>query len=298
LPFEKAEERWSEDSSLQEAALAGGKLLVVEQQETTREVITVMAASWKMEVESVASLGQASAWLRSRPEGELVLVLVDCATAMKEAGQGDIFELVREFRRRQTRCQLRIGLLCSMRGRPSDLEVRQGEIGACVNKPVRRNLLRKALLQLQREVRPPEAPEKPDEGTLAAPRKNLRILLAEDNPVNQRVALKQLARLGYEADVASSGIQVLEAAARVRYDVILMDCHMPEMDGYEATARIRQLPRSVGRVRIIAMTANAMQGDREKCLEAGMDDYIAKPVKLEELRAAIEQSDRVETIPA
>ena len=115
--------------------------------------------------------------------------------------------------------------------------------------------------------------------------------------VNQRVALKQLARLGYEADVATSGIQVLEAIARTRYDIILMDCHMPEMDGYEATARIREMPNSLGKVRIIAMTANAMQGDREKCLEAGMDEYISKPVKLEDLRAVLEWSHRATAVP-
>ena len=111
--------------------------------------------------------------------------------------------------------------------------------------------------------------------------------------MNQRVALKQLTRLGYTADVAATGIQVLEALARAQYDVILMDCHMPEMDGYEATRRIRQLPNSLGPVRIIAMTANAMQGDREKCIEAGMDDYVSKPVKIDDLRAALEREQAV-----
>jgi CheY-like chemotaxis protein len=120
--------------------------------------------------------------------------------------------------------------------------------------------------------------------------------LAEDNIVNQRVAIKQLARLGYAADVVSSGVQVMEALARASYDIILMDCHMPEMDGYEAARRIRALPNSLGKLRIVALTANAMHGDREKCIEAGMDDYLSKPVKLEELRVVMERNSELAAV--
>lgn len=119
-----------------------------------------------------------------------------------------------------------------------------------------------------------------------------RILLAEDNPTNQKVALLQLRKIGFDAETANNGAEVLELCRTRAYDVILMDCLMPVMDGYEATralrARAREVPpRTVNSPRIIALTANALRGDREKCLAAGMDDYISKPVSLNELREAI-----------
>jgi CheY-like chemotaxis protein len=114
------------------------------------------------------------------------------------------------------------------------------------------------------------------------------ILVAEDNPVNQKVALHMLARLGYRADVAGNGHEVLEALQRQNYDIILMDVQMPEMDGLEATRRIRERTRAGGpNPWIIALTANAMEGDRQACVDAGMDDYLSKPVKRETLAAAL-----------
>ena len=118
----------------------------------------------------------------------------------------------------------------------------------------------------------------------------LRVLLAEDNPINQKVALRILERMGYRADVAANGLEVLEAVARQAYDVILMDVQMPEMDGLEATREIHRRWPNGPRPRIIAMTANALQGDREICLAAGMDDYIAKPVRTDQLAAALERA--------
>lgn len=118
-----------------------------------------------------------------------------------------------------------------------------------------------------------------------------KILLVEDNPVNQMVALRLLSMLGYQADTAADGGEALDAIEMVDYDLLLMDCEMPNMDGYQATAAIRQLESATGRRRrIIAMTANAMAGDREKCLEAGMDDYLAKPIQLETLQSLLERS--------
>jgi CheY-like chemotaxis protein len=118
----------------------------------------------------------------------------------------------------------------------------------------------------------------------------LRVLMAEDNVVNQRVALRMLEKLGYRADLAANGIEVLEALLRQSYDVVLMDVHMPEMDGLEATREICSRWPKDRRPRIIAMTANAMQGDREECIAAGMDDYISKPVQRTDLKAALERA--------
>jgi CheY-like chemotaxis protein len=120
-----------------------------------------------------------------------------------------------------------------------------------------------------------------------AQRHPLRILLAEDNAVNQKLALRLLQQMGYRADVAANGIEVIEALQRQPYDVVLMDVQMPDMDGLEATRRIVSRWSADQRPRIVAMTANAMQGDREECLAAGMDDYITKPIRVEALQQAL-----------
>jgi len=124
-------------------------------------------------------------------------------------------------------------------------------------------------------------------------RSPLRILLAEDNLVNQRVAGRILEKMGYRADIAANGLEALEALKRQTYDVVFMDVHMPGMDGMEATRQICHRWGPAERPRIIAMTASAMQGDRERCLEAGMDDYVSKPVRVEELRAALERASEI-----
>ena len=116
---------------------------------------------------------------------------------------------------------------------------------------------------------------------------HLRILLAEDNVVNQKVALKMLKKIGYRADLAANGLEVLQALESLPYDVVLMDVQMPEMDGLEATRRIRQ--QWPAGPKIIAVTACALEGDRERCLDAGMNDYISKPVSMQELESALEK---------
>jgi CheY-like chemotaxis protein len=126
--------------------------------------------------------------------------------------------------------------------------------------------------------------------TLSAQRP-LRILLAEDNVVNQKVAVRLLERMGYRPDVASNGLEALAAVHRQRYDVVLMDVQMPEMDGLEASRRIASEVPAAKRPRIVALTANALKGDQQMCLEAGMDDYLAKPLDLVHLRDALLRCD-------
>ena len=120
-----------------------------------------------------------------------------------------------------------------------------------------------------------------------ATRHPLRILLAEDNLVNQKLALRLLEQMGYSADVANNGLEAIDRVERDIYDVVLMDVQMPEMDGLDATRHIAKTQNAENRPKIIAMTANAMQGDREMCLEAGMDDYVTKPIRVDRLVEAL-----------
>jgi CheY-like chemotaxis protein len=148
-------------------------------------------------------------------------------------------------------------------------------------------------LRYARQNSPAPAAPKPA-ATAAVPSElagGLRVLLAEDNPVNQMVALKQLMKLGCAVDIAKNGLEAVEAWQKGKYQAILMDCEMPELDGYEAARKIRELETSqkLSPVRIIAMTAHAMQDDRDRCLAAGMNDYIAKPVDVKALKAALEK---------
>ncbi|HEX7518152.1 MAG TPA: ATP-binding protein, partial [Chthoniobacterales bacterium] len=144
--------------------------------------------------------------------------------------------------------------------------------------------------QETKDMRPREPKTEPgSDGESVRPR---RVLVAEDNAVNRLVATAQLKKLGYAADSVTNGLEVLEALSRIPYDIILMDCQMPELDGYETTRQVRQ--RGGHQPYIIALTASAMQGDRELCLAAGMDDYIAKPVRTAALKAALEQHSEIE----
>jgi len=188
-------------------------------------------------------------------------------------------------------------LLSSVSQRLSDVE--STWFATRLTKPVRTSRLRTVLCALLGQTAPSR-----DSGTPCQTRadheieqrQRLRVLLAEDNPINQKVALMMLAKMGYRADAVANGLETLQALQHISYDVILMDCQMPEMDGYEATRKIREREREEGRspVRIIAMTAHAMQGDRDQCIAAGMDDYLSKPVRASELQQVLERACPVE----
>jgi len=188
---------------------------------------------------------------------------------------------IRKYRDAQA---LPLIMLTSVAHRPRTSTMVNAKFAAYLNKPIKPTALFDALLHSMRIEPLQAATQRPriESGKLGASLP-LNILVAEDNTVNQKVVQQLLAHLGYRADVVANGVEVLDALERQNYDVVLMDVQMPEMDGLEATRRLRARYGSAS-PRVIAMTANAMPGDREKCLEAGMDSYVSKPVELDDVR--------------
>jgi CheY-like chemotaxis protein len=228
--------------------------------------------------------GEALEWLK---QGEPF----DLAILDLQMPEMDGFMLTREIRKLRDEKSLPIILLTSLGRR--EIGADDLEYAAYLTKPLKPSALYDALAALfaRNMVSPkPESTKRVIDAELGK-RHPLRILLAEDNAVNQKLALRMLEQMGYRADVASNGIEAVESIERQTYDVILMDVQMPEMDGLDATREIRQLVNAT-QPHIIAMTANAMEGDREACLEAGMDDYISKPIRVDELIGALEKSQR------
>jgi CheY-like chemotaxis protein len=167
-------------------------------------------------------------------------------------------------------------------------EVPPALFAACLTKPIRASALFDAVMGIFARPQPSalaDLPARPEGEMLQ--RLPLRILLAEDNVVNQKLALRLLAQMGYQADLVVNGLEAIQALERQPYDLILMDVQMPEMDGLEATRQICARWPAGQRPRIVAMTANAMQGDREICIAAGMDDYVSKPIRVDELVQAL-----------
>jgi GAF domain-containing protein/CheY-like chemotaxis protein len=258
--------------------LKGRRVLVVDDNATNRRVLMLQSAKWGMQARATGSPLEALAWVT---QGEAF----DVAIIDMHMPELDGVQLARKLRAQASGLPL---VLFSSLGRR---EVPEGEglFNGYLAKPIHQSGLFDTLAGIlaQDMAASPAAPAAPSIDPTLAARHPLRILLAEDNVVNQKLALRLLERMGYRADLASNGIEAIESVQRQGYDVILMDVQMPEMDGLEATRRIVARWPTGARPRIIAMTANAMQGDREQCLAAGMDDYITKPIRLERLVEAL-----------
>ncbi|OPX80275.1 MAG: Bacterioopsin transcriptional activator [Methanosaeta sp. PtaB.Bin039] len=259
------------------SVLDGKKVLVMESSPAIRSIISSYLRSWHMIPVEVASPEEAENALSL---GTYQIAIIDLK--MPERKARSLAETVKSA---YPDAYL-VGVSSIY---PRDLDI-DTPYDAIITKPVKPAQLHEALTGLFWPK-----PLQTDNGSSKArpSRPSLRILLAEDNVVNQKVALMMLERLGYRADVAANGLEVLNALQRQKYDLILMDVQMPEMDGLEATRRIRKLTPQSGPF-IAAITAYAMEGDRERCLRAGMDDYISKPIKLEELKRVVRQSARLE----
>jgi CheY-like chemotaxis protein/HPt (histidine-containing phosphotransfer) domain-containing protein len=258
------------------------RLLIVDDNATNRKSLTLQAQSWGMVPRAASSATEALAWLG---QGEPF----DLAILDMQMPQIDGLTLAAEIRKQPDRQKLPIIMLTSIGKQKPDNQRVDVKFAACLNKPVKQSQLYNVLLQSLGEQPLIAVPSLRKSLLIDSPQeaRPLRILLAEDNAVNQKVALLMLQQMGYQADVVDSGLKVLQALQRKQYDVVLMDVQMPEMDGLETSRQICQTWTRPLRPRIIAMTAHAMQGDRENCIHAGMDDYLTKPIQLEELLQAL-----------
>ena len=269
------------DLSGVEPTLRGKRVLVVDDNATNRRILASHLDTWGMATRATASPAEALEWIRRGEAFDLGILDmhmpemdgVTLARAIREQGAGTVpLVLFTSLGRREARAES------------------QG-FAAYLHKPIKPSQLFDTLIAILAErarvAEPGASRHELDPGM--GRRHPLRILLAEDNVVNQKVALRLLGQLGYRADLAANGLEAIDAVARQAYDVVLMDVQMPELDGFEASREINRRWPGERRPRIVAMTANAMQGDRERCVAAGMDDYVSKPIRVEELIAALER---------
>jgi signal transduction histidine kinase/DNA-binding response OmpR family regulator len=259
--------------------LSGKRVLIVDDNATNRRVLALQTGKWGMSSRATESPDEALRWVET---GEAF----DVAILDMHMPGFDGLELARKIREHGAKLPL---VLFSSLGRRETGDFDK-LFDAYLAKPIRQSQLFDTLVGLLVSEAAPKvaaAPAKAQIDRDMAARHPLRILLAEDNVVNQKLALRILQQMGYRADLASNGIEAVESVERQTYDVVLMDVQMPEMDGLEASRRIIEKWPESGRPRIVAMTANAMQGDREMCLAAGMDDYLTKPIRVDRLVEAL-----------
>jgi two-component system sensor histidine kinase/response regulator len=254
------------------------RAMVVDDNATNRLILRQQLASWAMQPDEAADAPGALEQIQAAAAaGDAYgLVILD----LNMPGM-DGLELARAIKADPTTAHARLFLLSSSGRIPNDVAAEAGLAGT-MTKPVRQSELFNCLIEgLQMELSP-DTPDAEPTAQRDRPAERGIVLLVEDNTMNQLVATRMLAKLGYRCDVANNGQEALAAIIAGAYDAILMDCQMPVMDGYEATRQLRRAENSSGRhLPVIAMTAAAMQGDREACLEAGMDDYITKPIRSE-----------------
>jgi CheY-like chemotaxis protein len=263
---------------LRDVDLAGRRVLVVDDNATNRRILTAQLERWSMEVLALERPREALERLGSSEA-------VDLAILDLHMPEMDGLALAAALRGGRSDAPPVIIL--------SSLGVRERatpDVAAFLVKPVKPSALHDAVMTVLAGRSDAVAVRQPSGSAIdheLASRHPLRILLAEDNPVNQKLAMRLLERMGYVADLATNGAEAVESVERGGYDVVLMDVQMPELDGLEATRRIRAARPATDGPHIVAMTANALEGDRETCLAAGMNDYVAKPIRPDALAAAL-----------
>ena len=273
-------------------SLSGMRVLIVDDNATNRKILSHQLASWDAKYNEADSGTRALDLLHSAAAqgAPYDLAILDLMMPVMDG-----FELARKIKADPSISAVRLVLLTSFGKRGDCATAEEAGVAAYITKPVRQSQLFECLTSVlssraTESTIADNATAIVTKHTLAEtkPLSHKLILLAEDNIVNQKVAVRQLRKLGYRADAVANGQEALEALGRIAYDLVLMDCQMPEMDGYEATAEIRRREGLSKHTPIVAMTAHALDGDRLKCIAAGMDDYLSKPVKQDELERVLE----------
>ncbi len=280
------------------ARLAGRRVLVVDDNATNRQILRHQLGYWGLRVTAVESGPKGLALLQQAASSGTGYDLAILDMKMPEM---DGLALARAVKGDAALASVRLVLLTSFGQRGHGAEASRIGIAAYLTKPVDEADLYDCLVEVLDETRARRASHLVTRHSLREQRPAVAaaVLVAEDNEVNQKVAVKILEKLGYRVELAENGKEALAACARRRYDAVLMDGQMPGMDGYEATRKIRERETRGGRrLPIIAMTASAMKGDREKCLESGMDDYVTKPVTPENLEAVLRKWVGAASAPA
>lgn len=265
------------------------RLLIVDDNESSRHSLYKLLRSWDCDVQ-VMDRGSSALMTLNRAVDErhpFDVIMID-----SDMPEMDGYQLVRYIRENPRLADLKTILMCHSVNKMMKAEARNAGFDNYVTKPVRQSYLHDVIALVMGYISSPENQDS-EENTVPVNRSNQAngetILLVEDNLVNQRVASSMLVKLGYNIDIADNGQIAVAKIKQNHYDLVLMDCQMPIMDGFAATRKIREieLERSTKPVTIIAMTANAMEGDREKCIDAGMNDYLCKPVKMESFKTII-----------
>lgn len=280
----------------QHKVLTGLKVLIVEDNDTNRDILKNYTESWGMSVDTVASALSALELLRKPINRDFPydLAIID----MKMAGMNGL-ELGQRIKADLELARIPLVMATSTMFKGEAAQAKKTGFAAYLIKPIRKADLQQCLLNtLTPNAEIAAITDNPDGSVDQSTSLTARILLAEDNLVNQQVVFHMLENFGCSVDIANNGREALHALSQKPYDMVLMDCMMPEMDGYEATAEIRrrQNANQLPYFPIIALTANAIEGDREKCLIAGMDDYLAKPFKAESLMRVIKSWVKASTI--
>jgi CheY-like chemotaxis protein len=266
-----------------QAQLAGKRLLIGDDIATNRRILVKHALKWGMLPQAVASAIEALDLIRDGHAFDLAILDLSMP-------QMDGVQLARAIRQTRDAQALPLVLLTSMGQRQKQVEAAGVEFSAYLHKPIKPSQLFDTLMTLIGGAGQGSADDsRGAAGPGLAMQLPLDILVAEDNVINQKVVLRMLAHLGYQADTAVNGKEVLEALERRNYDAVLMDIQMPEMDGIETTQRILERYPSGGRPYVIAMTANALHGDRERFIASGLDDYLSKPIDIEQMARALQR---------
>ncbi|HEU5163269.1 MAG TPA: response regulator, partial [Thermoanaerobaculia bacterium] len=265
---------------------SGTRILIADQSAMNRQAIRHTVEAWRMRALEASTGDETLAALR---EAQRTGHPVDVAILDMSLPRTNGVALARMIKCDPAIATTRVIVMTSIADRLETQIMRVVGIDACLTKPTRESALFDAIASATALRSADVFCAEPRTGGSRPLDLNVRILVAEDHPVNQKLALRQLEKLGFAADVAANGREAVEAVQQRRYDLVLMDLSMPEMDGLEATRIIRRMETEAASVPIVALTANALAGDRERCLAAGMNDYLSKPVTETQLSAAIEK---------